>query len=204
MATMHEGRLRKAVRTEQQAAKDLLQHRMRPFGGGSEVQRALGEGQNKKDCEEESGDDEMGLYKRSGVYWYEFVYKGRRYRESTGVKNQRTAGDIERAFRTALAKGEVGITERKAIPAFSVAISDFLKWSTHSHKKPTQKRYKTSSVALLGTFRILHSISVTPEEVERFKTTRAARSIRPRAGKESALGPISDCGRQPSIGSSLA
>jgi integrase len=114
----------------------------------------------------------MGLYKRSGVYWYEFVYKGRRYRESTGVKNQRTAGDIERAFRTALAKGEVGITERKAVPAFSVAISDFLLWSTHSHKASTQKRYKTSSVALLRHFSDTPLDKITPEDVERFKTVR--------------------------------
>jgi hypothetical protein len=59
----------------------------------------------------------MGLSKRGGVYWYEFWHSGRRYRKSTGVANQRVAGDIERAFRTALAKGEVGITERIALKA---------------------------------------------------------------------------------------
>jgi hypothetical protein len=60
------------------------------------------------------------------VYWFEFVYGGRRYRESTGVKNQRVAGEIERAYRTALAKGEVGITERKTVPAFRAAMKAFL------------------------------------------------------------------------------
>ena len=115
----------------------------------------------------------MGLMKRGGVYWFEFWAGGKRYRKSTGVGNQRAAGDIERAFRTALAKGDVGITERKSVPAFRVAMADFLLWSTESHKGPTHARYKTSSVALLKHFRDTSLDKITPEEVERFKTTRA-------------------------------
>ncbi len=115
----------------------------------------------------------MGLFKRGDVYWFEFVYGGRRYRESTGVKNQRVAGEIERAYRTALAKGEVGITERKPVPAFRSAMDDFLKWSKQSLKKPTHTRHKTSSVALLKHFRDTPLDKTGPEDVERFKTTRA-------------------------------
>jgi integrase len=115
----------------------------------------------------------MGLFKRGDLYWFEFVYSGRRYRESTGVKNQRAAREIEAAYRTALAKGDVGITERKPVPAFRLAMSDFLKWSSQAHKKPTYTRYKTSSVALLKHFRDSALDKITPEEVERFKTTRA-------------------------------
>jgi integrase len=115
----------------------------------------------------------MGLFKRGELYWFEFVYGGRRYRESTGVKNQRVAGEIERAYRTALAKGDVGITERKPVPGFRVAMSDFLKWSSQAHKKPTHTRYKISSVALLKHFRDTALDKISPEEVEGFKTTRA-------------------------------
>ncbi len=115
----------------------------------------------------------MALSRRGDVYWYEFWYSGKRYRKSTGVANQRIAGDIERAFRTALAKNEVGITERKPVPSFRVAMSDFLKWSAQSHKMRTHLRYKTSSVALLKYFRDSALDKIGPEEVERFKTTRA-------------------------------
>jgi integrase len=115
----------------------------------------------------------MGLFKRGELYWFEFVYGGRRYRESTGVKNQGVAREIEAAYRTALAKGDVGITERKPIPAFRAAMDDFLKWSSQAHKKPTHTRYKISSVALLKHFRDSGLEKITPEEVERFKTTRA-------------------------------
>jgi integrase len=116
----------------------------------------------------------MGLFKRGGVYWYEFIYEGRRIRRSSNVRNQRAAGEIERAYRTALAKGEVGITERKPIPSFRVAMDDFIKWSFESHKKATHVRYKTSSVALCKHFRNMQLDKITPEAVERFKTTRAA------------------------------
>jgi integrase len=115
----------------------------------------------------------MGIFKRGGVYWYEFIYEGRRIRRSSGVKNQRAAGEIERAYRTALAKNEVGITERKPIPSFRVALEGFIKWSSESHKKATHIRYKTSSVALLKHFRDMQLDQISPDEVERFKTTRA-------------------------------
>jgi integrase len=116
----------------------------------------------------------MGLFKRGGVYWYEFIYEGRRIRRSSNVKNQRAEGEIERAYRTALAKGEVGITERKPVPSFRVAMDGFIKWSFESHKRATHVRYKTSSVALLKYFRDMQLDKITPEEVERFKITRAA------------------------------
>ncbi len=117
----------------------------------------------------------MTIFKRGDVYWYEFVHVGRRYRKSTGVKNQRIAGDIERAFRTALAKGEVGITERKPIPGLRIAMNDFLKWSEQQHTAhpSAHRRYKVSSVALLRFFSDTPLDKITAEEVERFKTARA-------------------------------
>jgi site-specific recombinase XerD len=117
----------------------------------------------------------MALFKRGGVYWYEFWYGGRRYRKSTNLNNQPDAGDIERAFRTALAKGEVGITERKPVPGFRTSMDDFLKWSAEEHAAHprTHVRYKTSSAALLRFFGDTPLDKITPEEVERFKTVRA-------------------------------
>src|SRR5215469_13727187 len=55
----------------------------------------------------------MSVFKRGAVYWFEFVFNGRRFQRSTKQQNRKVATDIESAFRTALAKGEVGITEPK-------------------------------------------------------------------------------------------
>jgi integrase len=55
----------------------------------------------------------MAIYKRGGVYWFSFVFEGRRIQKSTKQGNRKAAVDIESAHRTALAKGEVGISPPK-------------------------------------------------------------------------------------------
>ena len=116
----------------------------------------------------------MQVFKRGSIYWFELVFNGRRIQKSTKSKNKRDAEQILSTFHAALAKGEVGITERKPIPTFRAAMSDFLCWSERSLKKPTHRRYKTSAVALLKHFRETALDKIGPEEVEGFKTTRGA------------------------------
>jgi integrase len=58
----------------------------------------------------------MAIYKRGGVYWYEFIFKGERIRDTTKTGNQNAARQIEAARRLALAKGEAGIQDREPCP----------------------------------------------------------------------------------------
>ena len=58
----------------------------------------------------------MGTFKRGGVYWYKFNWNGKTIRESTKQGNDKIARQKEAAHRTSLAKGEVGIREKKAAP----------------------------------------------------------------------------------------
>jgi integrase len=51
----------------------------------------------------------MSIYKRGNVYWFDFVFNGTRFQESTKQGNQRVAQQIEAARRTQLAKSKVGI-----------------------------------------------------------------------------------------------
>ena len=61
----------------------------------------------------------MGLYQRGNIYWYDFWFRGGRYRDSTHSSNKRVAEQVLAAFKTALVKGEVGIIEKKNVPLFS-------------------------------------------------------------------------------------
>jgi integrase len=117
----------------------------------------------------------MRIFKRGKTYWFELVYKGQRIQESTRVKNRRDAEDIAMAHRTALAKGEVGITERKKVPAFGEAMRDFLKWTAQENQTSvgTAVRYRYSSIPLLKFFKNVSLDRITPQEVERFKSSRA-------------------------------
>ena len=65
----------------------------------------------------------MGIFKRGKVYWYHFVWDGRHVQKSTRQGNPNVARNMEAAYRTALAKGEVGIVERKPAPT----MTDFAK-----------------------------------------------------------------------------
>jgi len=69
----------------------------------------------------------MAVYKRNAIYWYQFVFKGERVQESTHLGNKNDARDMEAAHRTRLAKGEVGINEKKTAPTFAVFAPRFTK-----------------------------------------------------------------------------
>jgi integrase len=118
----------------------------------------------------------MSIFKRGSVYWYHFLFNGQHIQNSTQQGTPRTARQIEAAYRTALAKSEVGITERKKIPAFKAAMTAFMEWSEEEHKAhpATHRRYQVSAVALRKHFGDVLLDRITPEEVERYKTLRSA------------------------------
>lgn len=58
----------------------------------------------------------MALFKRGKVWWYNFWWDSEHIQASTHQTNKRVAQQMESAHRTRLAKGEVGIVERKPAP----------------------------------------------------------------------------------------
>jgi integrase len=58
----------------------------------------------------------MGIYKRGDVYWYKFQWQGKSVRESSKQGNDKVARQMEAAHKTSLAKGEVGIREKRTVP----------------------------------------------------------------------------------------
>src|ERR1017187_75501 len=120
----------------------------------------------------------MSIFKRGSVYWYHFLFNGEHVQRSTKQGNPRVARQIEAAYKTALAQGEVGITERKKSPGFKAAMKSFRDWSEGEHKEhpATHRRYKVSSVALLSHFGDAPIDTITPEALEAFKTARALES----------------------------
>ena len=80
----------------------------------------------------------MSIFKRGSVYWYHFLFNGEHIQKSTKQGNPRTARQIEAAHRTALAKGEVGITERKAAPMFSALAKRFIAHVEARHENKPQ------------------------------------------------------------------
>lgn len=57
------------------------------------------------------------IYKRGGVYWFNFRFNGEHIQRSTQQGNANVARTMAAAYRTKLAKGEVDLAEREAIPS---------------------------------------------------------------------------------------
>ena len=96
----------------------------------------------------------MAVYKRGDVWWYKFTWNGERIRESTKQANKRVAEQMESAHKTSLAKGEVGIRDKKKIPTLKefaeVSFKPFLQ--QHCAEKPKTHLYYQNGLKHLLAF----------------------------------------------------
>ncbi len=126
----------------------------------------------------------MSIYKRGEVYWYKFMWLGKVVRESTKQGNDKVARQMEAAHRTSLAKGEVGIREKKKAPTFDeFAEKQFLPWaeSTFSAKRKTWLYYR-NGVRRLKSYAPLASLSLDEarvgEKVSGYVAHRQAKKLK--------------------------
>jgi len=114
----------------------------------------------------------MSIYKRGEVYWYKFMWQGKLIRESTKQGNDKVARQMDAAHRTSLAKGEVGIREKKPTPL----LKDFLKGSflpfaetRHAAKRLTLRYYTQGCDMLLrSSLAMLHLDELTDQHAHEF------------------------------------
>ena len=118
----------------------------------------------------------MSVYKRGGVYWYDFWFRGIRYRESTGLTNK-TAATHAGAIRIAvLAEGRAGIVHRGTTPQFEDFVkNEFMPWSEKQHEAHprTHTYYRVSSKPLVAFLGKLPLDGISTAHVEKFKMRRA-------------------------------
>lgn len=128
----------------------------------------------------------MALYKRGNVWWMSFQVGYQHIQKTTKCRNKVEAAIVERAYRTQLAKGEVGIDEKPEVPHFSNAIETYLTWARIEHRaKPnTVRSYESTSRALLKFFGDKPIDLIKPVDVERFKEWRSKQSTKPRSEKK--------------------
>jgi hypothetical protein len=102
----------------------------------------------------------MAVYKRGKIWWYKFNWNGEPIRETTKQTNKRIAEQMEAAHKVSLAKGEVGIRDRKPTQTLrEFAEGDFLPFvrATFVAKPKTLKYYEYGVKSLLAFERIADS-----------------------------------------------
>ncbi len=117
----------------------------------------------------------MSVYKRGGVYWYDFWFRGIRYRDSTGFTNKKAATDVEAIRRAELAEGRAGIVHRGPSPKFEDFVkNEFSPWSEKEHAAHpnTHERYQTSAKPLMKFLGKLTLDAINSGHVEKFKLVR--------------------------------
>lgn len=117
-----------------------------------------------------------------GVYWYKFMWNGKLVRESTKQGNDKVARQMEAAHRTSLAKGEVGIREKK--PA--VTLADFCRkrfapWAESSNSLKTWRDFYRVGLMAIQAYSPLASLAldtITTERIADFACHRQAKGMK--------------------------
>ena len=97
-------------------------------------------------------DPKTEAVRKSRVWWYKFTWRGELVRESTKQTNKRVAEQMQAARRAALAKGEVGIRDRRPVPTLrEFATNQFFPYveATFTAKPKTVSYYDHGVKALL-------------------------------------------------------
>jgi len=95
----------------------------------------------------------MAIFKRGKTYWYHFVFNGLHVQKSTKQGNPRVARQMEAACRTSLAKGEVGIVERKVAPKLKDFAQQFMDYvQVRSAAKPLTVQFYAKRLTRLLEF----------------------------------------------------
>jgi len=136
-------------------------------------------------------DPKTGELKRSATWWFEFLFRGARVRESTHQANKAVALQIAAAKRTQLAKGEVGILEKAAAPTLAEFAPAFLAAiETDCSEKPTTISFYKSKLKALLAYTALAACPLDQVDealVDAFKEHRA----RHRSRRKRVLSPAS-------------
>ena len=123
----------------------------------------------------------MSIYKRGEVYWYKFMWKGKLVRESTKQGNDKVARQMEAAHRTSLAKGEVGIREKKAVPTLvEFCEKRFEPWVESTTSKKTWLDFYRVGLRAIKGYRPLASLKldeITSERATEFGAYRQAQGL---------------------------
>jgi hypothetical protein len=122
----------------------------------------------------------MAIYKRGKVYWYKFMWQGKLVRESTKQGNDKVARQMEAAHRTSLAKGEVGIREKRPAPTISEFCEKrFAPWIESTTARKTWLDFYRVGLRAIKSYRPLATLrldEINSENIAEFAAQRRAQN----------------------------
>jgi integrase len=125
------------------------------------------------------GDQGVRLYEKpnSPFKFYDFTFKGKRYRGSTEEKTERAAMKVATTYRDKLAADDPSTRKRMQTPTLQEFAKDFLKWAEESHTlDPNTVKYYKYGIRLLG-FSELACVPVDQINAKLIETTKFKRPV---------------------------
>ena len=118
----------------------------------------------------------MSLYKRGGVWWYDFEVNGTRIRESTGLPSRSSAAREEALRKAELIQNPGREESCEPAPRFDEFVfKEFAAWSENQHREhpSTHERYMRSVKVLIRFFGQRTLDMISSADAERFKIIRS-------------------------------
>jgi len=123
----------------------------------------------------------MGLFKRGQVWWMDFIYKGKRYRESTETSNAKLAQRIYDKIKGQIAEGKWFERQPEGDKTFKEMITKYLEEYSARNKAPkTHIRDKSLASHLEDHFGSLSLAEVTLKLIAEYKTQRRKEGAAPK------------------------
>jgi integrase len=124
----------------------------------------------------------MAVFKRGGVYWYEFVFNGVRIRESSKLGNKELARKVETARRNAMALGAGGVPDVPKVLLFVDAADSYL-LDREPHWSAKTREMHANSLAHLkdSHFKKLLLQEVKAEHISRYQRLRLKEKASPKS-----------------------
>ncbi len=125
----------------------------------------------------------MAIFKRVLTYWFHFRWRGERVQKSTRIQvgpraNRKLAGDIEAAYRIALARGDVGLIERQPAPTLRDFSQRFLDNASIGRRRAPRAStlafyaYRLNTILKFEPLATARLDKITPELLERYIKAR--------------------------------
>ena len=122
----------------------------------------------------------MAVYRRGGIWWYEFQFRGQRVRESSYSKSKVVAQRIERERRRSLEMSTAGIKNSTQPQLFGSAARKWLE-TNESHWSASNRRIETYNIDhLIPHFGKMLLADVAADDVSRYQALRRKHGASPR------------------------
>lgn len=114
----------------------------------------------------------MGVFKRGEVWWYEFVFRGQRVRESTGSDSKTLAVKAERQRRRELEESANGVRAARRPVLFPVAAREWMAVNHARWAKSNISIQEHNLKHLTGYFGAMLLADITPQHIGKYQGRR--------------------------------